>query len=88
MNPYAKLAEELEEAGIDLRSIRINETPQDCCFCILNYEPEVECFYSERGTKYELVAFSDSESAIRHFKGWVLSMEHLHKNWSGTIGAP
>jgi len=88
MQPFANLAHELESAGIRMEQIRINETPQDCCFCILNYGNETECFYSERGAKFDLKSFSSHPEAIRHFKDWVLSNETLYTNWGGIVGQP
>lgn len=88
MSPFANLATELKPAGIRMGQIRINETPQDCCFCILNYGDEIECFYFERGGKFDLVSFASQPEAIEHFKNWVLSNKTLYANWGGTVGQP
>lgn len=88
MSPFANLATELESAGIRMGQIGINETPQDCCLCILNYVDEIECFYFERGGKIDLVSFASQPVAIEHFKNWVLSNKTLYANWGGTVGQP
>lgn len=86
MQPFARLSEDLKIAGIAMANIRINETPQDGCFCLLNYGDVVECFYSERGAKFELETFTSQENAIEYFKKWVLANETLYLGWSGTVG--
>lgn len=83
---FTNLANELKSAGIRMEQIRINEIPQDCCFCILNYGNEVECFYFEHGCKFDLASFTSHSEAIMHFKKWVLSNETLYKSWGGTVG--
>jgi len=79
MSPFAALATELKAAGVDMNYVRINETPQDSSFCILNYGDEIECFYFERGARFELERFSNVEDAIRYFKNWIMSIDFLRK---------
>lgn len=88
MQPFARLAHELEFAEIRMGQVRINEAPQDCCFCILNFGNEIECFYSERGAKFDLRSFTSQLEAITYFKEWVLSNETLYTSWSGIVGQP
>lgn len=78
MNQYKKLEVELKEIGIKMNLIKINLTPEDGTFCILNYGDEIETFYSERGTKSELQKFNSSNDAIEHFKDWVTSIDYLY----------
>lgn len=83
MGGYSDLAQQLGAAGIDLRSIRINSTPSDSTFCILDYgDGQIEVFFFERGQKFELHRFTQPEDAIQHFKQQVLSNPYLRKSFT------
>jgi sugar/nucleoside kinase (ribokinase family) len=79
MAAFSALTNELKAAGVNMNYVKINETPQDSSFCILNYGDEIECFYSERGAKFELKSFSNVDDSIRYFKKWIMSIDFLRK---------
>jgi len=54
----------------------------------LNYGNEIECFYFERGIKFEVKSFASQTESIEYFKQWVLSNETLRINWGGVVGKP
>lgn len=85
MNRYAIAAHELANAGVRASAIRINETPNDNTYCILNYGDSIECFYFERGAKHELHSFQSDVEAIAYFKEWVLSNPTIRVGWNGTV---
>ena len=73
----------MDAAGVDLKSIRINKTPSDSTFCILDYgDGEIEVFFFERGGKYELQRFTDQDTAIEYFRQQVLSNPYLKKSFT------
>jgi hypothetical protein len=80
MSLFAALATELKAAGVNMNYVKINQTPQDSSFCILNYGDEIECFYSERGAKFDLKSFSSVEDSIRYFKNWIMGIDFLRKS--------
>lgn len=83
MSRYSDLVQQLEAAGVDLRSIRVNRTPSDSTFCILDYgDGEIEVFFFERGGKYDLQRFTDPEAAVEHFRQQVLSNPYLMKSFT------
>jgi len=68
-------------------ALRINETPSDNTYCILNHGDVIETFYFERGGKFELKVFAKDATAmaIAHFEEWVLSDQTIRKNWDGVV---
>ena len=79
MKEYENLENQLKSSGVKMNLIKINQTPEDSTFCILNYGEEIETFYFERGVKSELHSFTKNSEAIEHFKKWVTSIEYLCK---------
>ena len=84
MSNYKSLEIELENLGVDLNCIRINQTPLDSTFCILNYGDEVEVFFFERGIKFDLEAFDSNAEAIEYFKKMILPIPFVYKNFTGN----
>lgn len=85
MSAYEKLRQTLDEKGVALNAVRINETPSDNTYCILNYGDEIEIFYFERGIKFDLRTFKVEDEAIGQFEEWVLAQQHVYKNWGGVV---
>ena len=83
MGRYSDLAAQLDSEGVDHRSIRINSTPPDSTFCVLDSgDGEIEVFFFERGSKYELHHFSNQDAAIEYFRQQVLSNSYLKKSFT------
>ena len=84
MSKYKSLEIELENLGVDLSCIRINQTPLDSTFCILNYGNEIEVFFFERGIKFDLETFDSNDEAIKHFKDMILPVPFVYKKFTGN----
>jgi hypothetical protein len=84
MSNYKSLEIELENFGVDLNCIRINQTPLDSTFCILNYGNKIEVFFFERGIKFDLETFDSNDEAIKHFKDMILPVPFVYKKFTGN----
>ena len=85
MSVYQNLKESLKAKGVLMAAVRINTTPSDNSYCLLDNGSEIETFYFERGGKYELRTFTDQASAIAFFEEWVLSDQSIRNGWDGVV---
>ena len=83
MEIYEALFNELTKKGVRRDAIRINLSPTDNTYCILNYGEEIEVFYSERSTKFDLKTFTSDIDAIKYFTELVLSNESVFVDFNG-----
>lgn len=70
-----------------MSALRINDTPSDNTYCILNHGDAIETFYFERGGKFERRAFTEdaTATAIAHFEEWVLADQSIRRDWDGVV---
>ena len=68
-----ELRQRLDAEGVSPRSVSIDGSIRDECYCLLETSTSWEVFYSERGLKRDARRFNVFVDAAAHFLGLVIA---------------